>query len=263
MMIIPDTSPYMLSDPTVMRANRSTIAHALDCPEDAPWLHALPMLPLPVIEPMGAYAETDRTLALFLLPYPYLPDDIWMRRPHEPYGAYMLRITIAMDALGLLDATDGGVWFRPVDDAPATADEANAYAAAHDGIADDSRYRGIRDRLEARMDGIWPAGYPIDEQMGFSRTLIGPLMAGCAVLAAQRALALLASDDPDLKTRSLPVLKAAQEEYGPLFSDAHDPNGVRQWMLANRDKAILMGRMLADAGLEADDLADVIGSVIA
>lgn len=255
---LPDYSPYRLADPTVSRLNRTTIEQTLGVNEHTLWLHSIPCMPLPVIEPMAAYMETPRTVGLFLLPFVYLPDEIWVRYPHESYGAYMMRIMIALDALGLLQVDEQGVWFQPVEHAPQTVEQAASFAAAHDHTQSNSTYDQIRTNIQTIADQLWPGGYPLDEQLEFSTQLVNLSMQASPILAAQRALALLTADDPKVKQHSLDVIKTAREDYGSLFTEATTPNDVHEWMNTHKNIAINMIEQLITIGLEPESSRQTI-----
>lgn len=261
MRTLTDISPYRLGDPTLADANGREVGGMLGLKSRPAWLHILPCTPIPVFEPAAAYPEATRTVGLFHLPFAYLPEEVWMRRPAERYGAYAMRLIVAMDALGLLAAGDGEVWFAPIPGAPDDPGAAGEYAASMDGEGGGSGFDVTAEEIQGRADDLWTGGYPIEEQLVFSRQLAYLSMRGSAVLAAQRAIALADGDDPEARAHSVEILRAARGAYGDLFAPDMTPDGVRKWTIDNKGTAFDLLDQLAGVGLESQATADAAREV--
>ena len=144
-------NPYLLSDPRLLEANRTDVAYQLGHGTPPGWLLAPGTGPLPIPEPMAVRPDSPRTMELLALPFAWLPDEIWARYPHETDPGYATRITVALDAMGLLADTGDGVWYASVEDTPSDADTAARTLAALDGDADDAGTMLIMERMRARM----------------------------------------------------------------------------------------------------------------
>lgn len=261
-----DNSPYRCGDPTLARTNLEQLAHACWGEETRPdpaLVACLPCTPIPVITPAGAANDRQRGGILFTTPFPYLPAEIWMRRPGEHAGGYQMRLLLALDALDLYATDDDGIWYADNLALPDSADAIRSIAAAFDGLARNDAFDAIRDDYARRAAGAWPDGYPADGEIANSRQLAALCMRGSAVLAGQRALALAAEPDADARRHSIEILKAAKTEYGPLFADDMTPDGIRTWVNSNRTAAFDMLDQLAAAGLEAKATADAAREVFA
>lgn len=258
-----DVSPYWLSDPTVADANLLVLCRGLFGVDsvDPAVAFTLPCCQVPVVMPAGAAPERARGDALWSLPFPYLPADVWMRRPGEHAGAYQMRLLVALDALGFLESDEDGVWFKDLEWAPKDERTAASYRLAFDGVSDDPAFTEACEHVKGLAAGVWSDGYPYGEQAGFARALAALSLDGSAVLAAQRALALASNGGDDMK-HAMEILKRAKTVYGDGFASELTPDGVRTWLRGNVQRAIRMVDELARAGLEAEGMPAAFRQVL-
>lgn len=220
-------NPYLLSDPRLLEANRTAVAYQLGHGTPPGWLLAPGTGPLPIPEPMAVRPDSPRTMELLALPFAWLPDEIWARYPHETDPGYATRVTVALDAMGLLADTGDGVWYASVEDAPSDADAAARTLAALDGDADDAGTMLVAERMRARMLKAWPGGYPAGEQIGFARRTAGLALTANLALAGMRALDMDAHGDREGATG---VIRAAMRVWPGLFPDRPDRDALAAWV---------------------------------
>jgi hypothetical protein len=265
--ILFDISPYWAGDVLASDAAAKDLASVSigDGPIDGSALSSLPCSPLAVLTPLAAAPERpERRYGILLTPFPYLPDEVWMRRPGEGLPGYHMRILIALDALGLIEADERDMpRLAAIDGAPEDTASAQAMLAAFDRRGDDGRFDAIRERIAQSARAAWPEGYPADAEMVNGQLIASLSMTGSAVVAAQRAVALGAVG-PEGAAQAVALLKRIQESYGPLFDpEAMDPPHIAQWVIANKGRAIDMLSQLADAGFESQSTVDAARQVFA
>lgn len=242
-------NPYLLSDPRLLEANRTIVAYQLGHDTPPGWLLAPGTGPLPIPEPMAVRPDSPRTMELLALPFAWLPDEIWARYPHETDPGYATRVTVALDAMGLLADTGDGVWYASVEDAPSDADAAARTLAALDGDADDAGTMLVAERMRARMLEAWPGGYPAGEQIGFARRTAGLALTANLALAGMRALDMDAHGDREGATG---VIRAAMRVWPGLFPDRPDRDALAAWVSDLHGDAVGALRLLNRMGLASD-----------
>lgn len=267
-MVLADISPYWLGDPLVADAlGEHTAAMTVGgAPgRDPALVAALPGTPIPVPAPEAYGSERARSAACFDLPFPYLPADVWMRRPAEPLGVWQYRVVHALDLTGLLArGRDDMPVPAPVEGAP-NGDTAKAerFRSAWDGGPADPDLNAITDRTAKAVAAVWPDGYPVGEEISLAVDLMRLSLSGSAVIAAQRALAFGERDAED-RAYAVRMLARMKEVYGPLFDPkSMEPAAVADWVKANGERAVDLVTQLADTGLEAADTADRAREVFA
>lgn len=248
--VVNDVSPYWLADPLTADANARQV-HDLCLGDGEPMPFTLPCCPIPAFTPDMAGGEHARRMGLFTLPYPYLPDVIWMRRPGENLGVYQLRLALALDLLGLIDEDGTGmIRFAILDGMPASDEECRKFADEFDRLDDDGAFHRVRMLVESRMRDVWPDGYDFRESYGFANELAVLSMRGSVVLAAHTALMLGREGDGE-RAHAVDMLKRMRETYGQLFNPTGmDPASVESWMRGHASDATGMLEQLVDAGLE-------------
>lgn len=265
MRILTEDSPYRLADPTVAGTNLTTLSRMAwdtDTPDPA-WAGGLPCCQTPAITPAGYAADRPRGLGLFRLPFPYLPDIMWMRRPGETIGVYQMRILLTLDLLDLIAVDGQGVWYAAPDGLPDTDDGLQPIVDAFDGLADREPLDTIRRPIRERAGHVWPDGYPVGDMMSDARTLTVLCMRGSAVLTGNAILQAGVDPDEGLRRHAIDMIRAGQAMYGPLFCPDPSPDGLRRWVGDNSGLAVGMVRGLADAGLEPAGSVDMVGEVLA
>lgn len=261
MSYIGNPSPYWCADPRIPDRAADAIRRILHDPQDTAdakrTVHAMPCSPLPVACPDAYGQERRRLLSCMLLPFPWLPADMWMRRPGEPRAAWQTRLLVGMDVLGLI-GTDGNgdAEYRPVDGIPDDSDTVSATIAAFDGDGESPLFDAIRDRMLDRAKQAWPDGYPLAMLMDTSRTLAALSMIASPVLAAHNAVQYAANGHA---AEAVELLKATRDAYGPLFDpESMTPDGVRAWRDANLNKVERLADMLTGTGLETRENMDTV-----
>lgn len=261
MSYIVNPSPYWCADPRIPDRAADAIRRILHDPQDTAdakrTVHAMPCSPLPVASPDAYGQERRRLLSCMLLPFPWLPADMWMRRPGEPLAAWQTRLLIGMDVLGLIGADgNGDAEYKPVDGIPDDSDTVSTTIAAFDGDGESPLFDAIRDRMLDRAKQAWPDGYPLAMLMDTSRTLAALSMIASPVLAAHNAVQYAADGHAD---EAVELLKATRDAYGPLFDpESMTPDGVRAWRDANLGRVDRLADMLTGTGLETRENMDTV-----
>lgn len=261
--ILTNLSPYWCADPTTGPANLTALGQAIwETPTpDAALIMTLPCCQIPVISPAGAAPDRRRTGVLWQLPFPYLPADIWMRRPREHAASYQMRLLVAMDALGLISVDERGPWYANPPYAPDSEARAASYRLAFDGARPDPDFDRACEEVQSRASKVWPDGYPADNEIAFSRTLALVALRGSAVLTAQLALAV--AGEPGGGEQAKEILSEAHRVYGNMFSPSLDRPAVEQWYRDNKNVALDMIDQMVGAGIEPQESADAFRQVLA
>lgn len=258
MSYIANPSPYWCTDPRIPERAAGMIRDLIDGGDgEHPHVYAMPASPLPVASPWAYGQERHRRLTCMLLPFPWLPADMWMRRPGEPLAAWQTRLLIGMDVLGLIgDDGNGDAAYEPIDGIPDDGERVTAMITAFDGDGRSEEADGIRGRILDKAKQAWPDGYPLAMLMDTARDIAALGMIASPVLAAHNAIQYAA----DGRTaEAVDLLKTVRDAYGPLF-DPKDmtPDGVRVWRDANLDRVDRLMDALTAAGLETRENADSV-----
>ncbi|WP_148140038.1 hypothetical protein [Bombiscardovia coagulans] len=256
-------SPYWLADPLIAQANRKTVTRMVYGNQQVPlsYITGLPSCPLPVLTVEGATPEHNMFNGLYALPFIYLPEEIWLRRPGELLAVYHMRIIIALDMLNLLTVEDG-LWFTPIPEAPNTPEQVNRFTRCYTRQHTSNEFNTIRNRIAEQMTQTWPEGYSFEQEWQFADSLADLSMRGSAVLMAQRALAL-SMEGGQTAEYAVSLLREAQACYGAYFNPTSmDPHSVREWMTAHRDDAYNLFDQLVTVGLERQEVANTVREVL-
>lgn len=261
MSYIVNPGPYWCADPRIPARTADAIRRVLHDPRDAEdaerTVYAMPCSPLPVASPDAYGQERRRLLGCMLLPFPWLPADMWMRRPGEPLAAWQTRLLIGMDVLGLIGADgNGDAEYRPVDGVGDDPETVTGIITAFDGDGESPLFDEIRGRMLDRAKQAWPDGYPLAMLMDTSRTLAVLSMIASPVLAAHNAVQYAADGHA---AEAVELLKATRDAYGPLFDpESMTPDGVRAWRDANLGHVRRLADMLVNTGLETRENMDTV-----
>lgn len=251
MSYIGNPSPYWCADPRMPDRAAGEIRDLIgNTPDEPPHVHAMPCSPMPVACPCAYGQERHRKLGCMLLPFPWLPADMWMRRPGEPLAGWQTRVLIGMDALGLIDSTEQGrIVYTPMEGIPDDPDVVSAMLASFDGDGTSREADAIRDRMLDKAKQAWPDGYPLAMLMDTSRTIAALGMIASPVLAAHNAVQYAADGQAG---EAVELLKATRDAYGPALFDPESmtPDGVRAWRDRNLSKVERLLDALVGAGLE-------------
>lgn len=247
-------SPFWTGDPATDLDETRLLAKAVGGADPAdPWLvYTTGAGRIPVVTPTALDPERPVTTAVWRTPWPYLPAEIWLRRPGEYAATYQCRMTISLAAMGLI-AADG-------EHAPWTADmgetdetTAAELLAGRLGTAQSKAWEERRDRIARLAAQTWPDGYPLDDLLAACTEMSAVTRAGSAVMSAHAALADQANGDPK---HAVATLQATKRLYPDLFDpQGMDPRSVAVWVREHADQAAGMFDWLASAGLA--DPADV------
>lgn len=268
--VLNDISPYWCTDPLLAESNLRQVAHIMNLgsadPDDGDGLpdvrllYGLPSCPIPVASP-AAYAPElgdGRGLAGWLLPYPWLPDVMWMRYPGESLPGWLMRVIMGMDRLGLFQTDDGTITFRDVDGVPESEDGLAAIRNLFDRRQTDTgkeAYEEVRSRYADLMREVWPDGYPLEAMIEAGGLLAAQSLSASPVLAARNALALNMEGESET---AVGLLKRVRSSYGSLFDSELTPQGVSAWVGANRGRVEILLDTLVEWRLESRDIRDAV-----
>lgn len=268
--VLNDISPYWCTDPLLSESNLRQIAHIMnlgsadpkdeDGLPDVRLLYGLPSCPIPIASP-AAYAPElgdGRGLAGWLLPYPWLPDVMWMRYPGESLPGWLMRVIMGMDRLGLFQTDDGTITFRDVEGVPESEDGLAAIRNLFDRRQTDTgkeAYEEVRSRYADLMREVWPDGYPLDAMIEAGGLLAAQSLSASPVLAARNALALNMEGESET---AVGLLKRVRSSYGSLFDSELTPQGVSAWVGANRGRVEVLLDTLVEWRLESRDIRDAV-----
>lgn len=268
--VLNDISPYWCTDPLLAESNLRQVAHIMnlgsadpkdeDGLPDVRLLYGLPSCPIPVASP-AAYAPElgdGRGLAGWLLPYPWLPDVMWMRYPGESLPGWLMRIIMGMDRLGLFQTDDGTITFRDVDGIPESEDGLAAIRNLFDRRQTDTgkeTYEEVRSRYADLMREVWPDGYPLEAMIEAGGLLAAQSLSASPVLAARNALALNMEGESET---AVGLLKRVRSSYGSLFDSELTPQGVSTWVGGNRGRVEILLDTLVEWRLESRDIRDAV-----
>lgn len=268
--VLNDISPYWCTDPLLAESNLRQVAHIMnlgsanpkdeDGLPDVRLLYGLPSCPIPVASP-AAYAPElgdGRGLAGWLLPYPWLPDVMWMRYPGESLPGWLMRVVMGMDRLGLFQTDDGTITFRDVEGVPESEDGLAAIRNLFDRRQTDAgkeAYEEVRSRYADLMREVWPDGYPLEAMVEAGGLLAAQSLSASPVLAARNALALNMEGESET---AVGLLKRIRSSYGSLFDSELTPQGVSTWVGANRGRVEVLLDTLVEWRLESRDIRDAV-----
>lgn len=268
--VLNDISPYWCTDPLLAESNLRQVAHIMnlgsadpgdgDGLPDVRLLYGLPSCPIPIASP-AAYAPElgdGRGLAGWLLPYPWLPDVMWMRYPGESLPGWMMRVIMGMDRLGLFQTDDGTITFRDVEGVPESEDGLAAIRNLFDRRQTDTgkeSYEEVRSRYADLMREVWPDGYPLEAMIEAGGLLAAQSLSASPVLAARNALALNMEGESET---AVGLLKRIRSSYGNLFDSELTPQGVSTWVGANRGRVEILLDTLVEWRLESRDIRDAV-----
>lgn len=254
-------SPFWTGDPATDLEETRVLARAVGGADPAdPWLiYTTGAGRIPVVTPTALDPERPATIAVWRTPWPYLPADIWMRRPGEYAASYQCRMTLTLAAMGLIEA-DGqhAPWTADMGEADEAA--AQSLTAGRFGTAQSEEWETRRDRIAQLAAQTWPDGYPIDDLLAACIEMSAVVRAGSAVMSAHAALTDQANGDPK---RAVATLQAAKRLYPDLFDpQGMDPRSVAIWVREHADRATGMFEWLASAGLAGQEDAAAVKEVL-
>lgn len=263
MSYIGNPSPYWCTDPRIPNQTAGMIRDMIgNTPDEPKHVHAMPCSPLPVASPWAYGQERRRLLSCMLLPFPWLPADMWLRRPGEPLAAWQTRLLIGMDVLDLIGTDNNGdAEYKPVDGIPDDSETVSAMIAAFDGDGSSILFDEIRDNMLEKAKQAWPDGYPLAMLMDTSREIAIRSMIASPVMCAHNAVTL-ASDGH--AGEAVELIKATGKTYGALFDPENmTPDGVSAWVKANTGRVDALATLLVDAGLESRENMGMITEALA
>lgn len=256
-------TPFLLSDPrraAAVRTGLSLTLYGRDSVDDA-LIVATPWMSLPAVSVGATALEKQPGYGLFTLSWPYLPADIWMRRPGETHGSYQTRLIIALLRLDQVDGLDddAGLWYRHTSLMPTSDDDYRAYWMAFMGGDPSDKFEHARRDMLERAKQAWPDGYPIDDQLTAGRIIAGACRQASMTLSVMEALRALDAHD---SANAVDLVKTASVWYGDGYPQARDPHALRAWAHDRTDTILdacdLLESLGLDAGLHADRIREAL-----
>ena len=244
------TTPFITVDPRMAGEQADHLAGIIggaDMPANA--VARAPWLGVAVLTEAAGWPDHDRKMWLFDRPETWLPEEIRHRGRGEGAGAYALRVGYALLAMDLMDVGQDGEWHAvrmgvDMSRIEALSDwfDLNKRDETCDKLADD---------METRAKGVFEDGYDRVFWLDWAQSMETSIMLGTPVLAAATVVDLSREGRGD---EALSLLNALPDVWKDLFDPANlNPDGVKVWVDANRDRATALIQRLVANGLEQSE----------
>lgn len=220
--------------------------------------------PIP-IPPAWTVGDSPVTVSYLTCPHLWLPAEWAPLRCGETRQSWHMRMLATCDLLGWIrrGSAEQPPAMLPISDNedPASLAEVVSHLTQGDPSLLATQ---LRDTARARVDDVFPDGYPVDDMIALGHAIARDAAAASTVMSAHTAVAYARTGDPDCTDTAVRIIRRLRERDGDLFDITHpDPESTAAWVRAHTHDALPLFELLETARLEPHGVRDMVAGMLA